>query len=108
MLSGGYKRKLCLAIALIGNPSVLLLDEPSAGMDPEARRQMWNVLAGIKSNGTTATVLTTHSMEEAEALATRLGIMARGGRLKCCGSISHLQNKFSSGLQLKIKTNLPN
>lgn len=59
--SGGNKRKLSLAIALIGDPKVLLLDEPSSGMDPEARRQMWNVISSVSENR--SVVLTTHSME---------------------------------------------
>lgn len=59
--SGGNKRKLSLAIALVGDPKVLLLDEPSSGMDPEARRQMWDVIAAVSENRTV--VLTTHSME---------------------------------------------
>jgi len=56
-----------------------LLDEPSAGMDPEARRFMWTVVAGIAQRKTSAVVLTTHSMDEAEALSTKMGIMIKGG-----------------------------
>ncbi len=78
-LSGGNKRKLCVAIALVGNPPIIFLDEPSAGMDPEARRFMWSVVAKIAERKTSAIVLTTHSMEEAEALSTKMGIMVKGG-----------------------------
>jgi ABC-type multidrug transport system ATPase subunit len=85
-LSGGNKRKLCVAIAIIGNPPIILLDEPSAGMDPEARRFMWSVIAGIASDKTSAVILTTHLMEEAEALCTKMGIMVKGGIFKCFGS----------------------
>jgi ATP-binding cassette, subfamily A (ABC1), member 3 len=63
---------------------VILLDEPSAGMDPMARRFMWTVIKGISKKS--AVVLTTHGMEEAEALSTRMGIMIKGGRFKCLGS----------------------
>jgi ATP-binding cassette subfamily A (ABC1) protein 3 len=74
-LSGGNKRKLSVAMSLIGSPPVILLDEPSAGMDPEARRFMWGVVAKVsqekKSSGV---VISTHSMEEAEALSTKMGI----------------------------------
>mmetsp|Transcript_63288 Transcript_63288/g.87405 ORF Transcript_63288/g.87405 Transcript_63288/m.87405 type:complete len:109 (+) Transcript_63288:675-1001(+) len=86
-LSGGNKRKLSVGMAIIGNPPVILLDEPSAGMDPEARRFMWSVVAKVsQGKGKSAVVLTTHSMEEAEALSTKMGIMVRGGVFKCFGS----------------------
>jgi len=67
--SGGNKRKLSLAVSLIGAPRVLLLDEPSSGMDAFARRQMWDVIAAVSADR--SVVLTTHSMEECEALCTR-------------------------------------
>jgi ATP-binding cassette, subfamily A (ABC1), member 3 len=73
-------------MALVGNPPIILLDEPSAGMDPEARRFMWNVVAKITERQQSAIVLTTHSMEEAEALSTKMGIMVKGGIFKCYGS----------------------
>ena len=75
-----------MAIAIVGNPSIILLDEPSAGMDPEARRFMWQVVAKILSQKTSAVILTSHLMEEAEALCTKMGIMVKGGRFKCMGS----------------------
>jgi ATP-binding cassette subfamily A (ABC1) protein 3 len=71
---------------MVGNPKVVLLDEPSAGMDPEARRFMWGVVGQLASRGRSAIVLSTHSMEEAEALATKIGIMVKGGVFKCTGS----------------------
>ena len=86
-LSGGNKRKLSVAIAIVGSPPIILLDEPSAGMDPKARRFMWEVVANIASNKTSAVILTTHSMEEAEALSTKVGIMVKGGVFKCFGSV---------------------
>lgn len=86
-LSGGNKRKLSVGMALIGNPPIILLDEPSAGMDPEARRFMWQVVEKISQRDKkSAVILTTHSMEEAEALTTKLGIMVRGGIFRCMGS----------------------
>ena len=86
-LSGGNKRKLSVAMAIIGNPPVILLDEPSAGMDPEARRFMWQVVEKISQRDKkSAVILTSHSMEEAEALSTKLGIMVRGGVFRCMGS----------------------
>ena len=78
-LSGGNKRKLCVAVAMIGNPPIVLLDEPSTGIDPKAKRFMWNVISRIsKMRKKSAVVLTTHSMEEAEALSTKIGIMVQG------------------------------
>jgi ATP-binding cassette, subfamily A (ABC1), member 3 len=86
-LSGGNKRKLSVAMAIIGNPPIILLDEPSAGMDPEARRFMWQVVSRIsQQRKKSAVILTTHSMEEAEALSTKMGIMVKGGVFKCFGS----------------------
>ena len=107
-LSGGWKRKLSVAIATIGNPPIILLDEPSAGMDPEARRFMWSVVEKISQRDKkSAVILTTHSMEEAEALAIKMGIMVRGGLLRCFGSAQHIKNKFATGYELEIKIRKP-
>lgn len=76
--SGGNKRRLSLGIALIGLPDVLLLDEPTTGVDPKARRIIWNILSRVRELGT-ALVLTSHSMDECEALCTELAIMVYGG-----------------------------
>ena len=99
--SGGNKRKLSTAIALVGNPSIVFLDEPTSGMDPGARRFLWNTVLQMVRGGQ-AVVLTSHSMEECEALCTRLGIMVNG-QFKCLGSIQHLKNRFGSGYSLKIR-----
>lgn len=102
-LSGGNKRKLSVAIALIGSPPIIFLDEPSTGMDPVSRRFMWNIIAAISSERKESTIiLTTHSMEECEALCTRVGIMV-GGRLRCFGSVQHLKHRFGDGLMLEVK-----
>jgi ATP-binding cassette subfamily A (ABC1) protein 3 len=86
-LSGGNKRKLSVAIAMLGNPKVIFLDEPSTGMDPEARRFMWNVIDRVSTKTKkSSVVLTTHSMEEAEALCTRMAIMVNG-EFRCLGSV---------------------
>lgn len=82
--SGGNKRKLMVAVAMCGEPEVIFLDEPSSGMDPGARRSMWEIIRAIKQRGCSV-VLTTHSMEEAEALANRLVIMHEG-RIRCMGN----------------------
>ena len=88
----------------MGNPPIILLDEPSAGMDPEARRFMWSVVEKISQRDKkSAVILTTHSMEEAEALSTKMGIMVRGGIFRCFGSAQHIKNKFATGYELEIK-----
>lgn len=100
--SGGNKRKLSTAIALVGNPEVLFLDEPTAGMDPGARRFLWTVLADlIAANIGTSIVLTTHSMEECEALCNRLVIMVNGA-FRCLGSIQHLKSKYGDGYTITM------
>lgn len=91
-LSGGNKRKLSLGIALMGNPTVLLLDEPSSGMDVAAKRVMWKTLAGVAAGR--SIVLTTHSMEEADALANRAGIMA--SRMLTLGTSDFLRQKHGN------------
>uniref|UniRef100_F6XIP8 ATP binding cassette subfamily A member 17 n=1 Tax=Equus caballus TaxID=9796 RepID=F6XIP8_HORSE len=99
--SGGNKRKLSTGIALLGEPAVIFLDEPSTGMDPVARRLLWGAVARARKSGK-AIVITSHSMEECEALCTRLAIMAQG-QFKCLGSPQHLKSKFGSGYALRAK-----
>ena len=89
-LSGGWKRRLSIAMALIGEPRVLFLDEPTLGMDVLARRELWKIIEGLKKN--TTIILTTHYMEEAEALSDRIGIMI-SGRLVMTGTLAELEEK---------------
>lgn len=89
------------AVALVGEPKVIFLDEPSAGMDPEVRRNMWVMLQDVKSRGISI-VLTTHSMEEAEALADTMCVFHLG-RMRCIGNVAHLKNKFSKGWEVQVK-----
>lgn len=103
--SGGNKRKLSTAIALIGCPPLLLLDEPTTGMDPQARRMLWNTIVSIIREGR-AVVLTSHSMEECEALCTRLAIMVKGA-FQCLGTIQHLKYKFGDGYIVTMKIKSP-
>ena len=79
-LSGGEKQRVSLALALIGRPHVLFLDEPTAGMDPSARRRTWHVLEGLRDTGA-AILLTTHALDEAERLADTVGVIDRGRML---------------------------
>jgi len=76
-LSGGQKRRLALAVALAGDPEILFLDEPTTGLDPQARRALWDVIEGLKSRGRTV-LITTHYMEEAEKLCDRIAILDHG------------------------------
>ncbi|KAG4068832.1 hypothetical protein HA402_004980 [Bradysia odoriphaga] len=100
-MSGGNKRKLSTAIALVGNPKVVFLDEPTTGMDPATKRNLWNIIIKLRDQGKSI-VLTSHSMEECEALCTQLTIMVNGNCM-CYGSSQHLKNKFARGFELKIK-----
>ncbi|TGJ86264.1 hypothetical protein E0Z10_g2491 [Xylaria hypoxylon] len=97
-LSGGNKRKLSLGIALMGNPSVVLLDEPSSGLDAAAKRIMWKTLASIVKGR--SILLTTHSMEEADALASRAGILAK--RMLAIGTIDNLRERFGDAIHVHI------
>ncbi|XP_053200580.1 retinal-specific phospholipid-transporting ATPase ABCA4-like [Panonychus citri] len=101
-LSGGNKRKLSLAIASIAKPEVIFLDEPTTGVDPASRRKIWSTLIHLRDTIGSSIVLTSHSMDECEALCSRIGIMARGN-FKCLGSSQHLKEKFGFGFTLKIK-----
>lgn len=102
-LSGGMKRKLCVGIALCGNSKVVMLDEPSAGMDPAARRGLWDLLQKEKIGRTI--LLSTHFMDEADLLGDRIAIMA-GGKLQCCGSSFFLKKKYGAGYHLIIDKSL--
>ncbi|KAL8178295.1 UNVERIFIED_CONTAM: Retinal-specific ATP-binding cassette transporter [Gekko kuhli] len=103
--SGGNKRKLSTAIALIGCPPLVLLDEPTTGMDPQSRRFLWNSIVSVIREGR-AVVLTSHSMEECEALCTRLAIMVKG-TFKCLGTIQHLKYKYGDGYIVTMKIKAP-
>nr|CAD7402680.1 unnamed protein product [Timema poppensis] len=100
-LSGGNKRKLSTAIALIGDPPLVFMDEPTSGMDPKARRFLWSCISDVVASGRSV-VLTSHSMEECEALCTRITIMVNG-TFKCLGSSQHLKSKFGRGYTLIVR-----
>eukprot|EP01090_Pellita_catalonica_P002724 TRINITY_DN122_c0_g1_i1.p1 TRINITY_DN122_c0_g1~~TRINITY_DN122_c0_g1_i1.p1 ORF type:complete len:717 (-),score=148.77 TRINITY_DN122_c0_g1_i1:637-2787(-) len=102
--SGGMKRRLSVALALVGSPDIIFLDEPSTGLDPASRRQLWDVIASQKSKA--AIVLTTHSMEEAEALCDRLVIMARG-KILAVGSAQELKARYGEGWKLTLQSDVP-
>lgn len=76
-------------------------------MDPEARRFMWSVVSGISRQKSSAVILTSHMMEEAEALSTKMGIMVKGGIFKCFGTTQHIKDKYGDGYEVDIKINVP-
>ena len=89
-LSGGWQRRVSIAMALIGEPQILFLDEPTLGLDVIARHELWDVIHGLK--GKTTIILTTHYMEEAQALSDRIGIM-KDGKLLAVGTVSELMEQ---------------
>ncbi|KAK3226518.1 hypothetical protein Dsin_006380 [Dipteronia sinensis] len=97
--SGGMKRRLSVAIALIGDPKLVILDEPTTGMDPITRRHVWDIIENAKKGR--AIILTTHSMEEADILSDRIGIMAKG-RLRCIGTSIRLKSRFGTGFVANV------
>ncbi|XP_004301161.1 PREDICTED: ABC transporter A family member 2-like [Fragaria vesca subsp. vesca] len=92
--SGGMKRRLSVAMAFIGDPKLIILDEPTTGMDPITRRHVWDIIEEAKKGR--SILLTTHSMEEADILSDRIGIMAKG-KLRCIGTSIRLKSRFGSG-----------
>merc|ERR1711865_1314956 len=97
--SGGMKRRLSVANSLIGNPSVVYMDEPSTGLDPAGKHQLWDVISASKAGK--SMILTTHSMEEADVLCGRIAIMA-GGELQCVGRSWQLKRRFGKGYTATI------
>ena len=93
------KRRLSLGISLVGNPSIVFLDEPTTGLDPENKRQIWDILTICKENK--CMILTTHLMDEAEILSDRIGIIVHG-HLKCLGSQFKLKKIYGKGFKLCI------
>ncbi|MFE7929262.1 ABC transporter ATP-binding protein [Streptomyces sp. NPDC057456] len=94
-LSGGQRRRLDVALGVIGDPELLLLDEPTTGFDPAARRQFWDLIRKLADEGTTI-LLTTHYLEEAETLADRLAVVA-GGRVVAEGEPKALRERYGTG-----------
>ena len=102
-LSGGNKRKLSVAISMLCNPPIILLDEPSTGMDPEARRFMWSVIHKMSTKGRKSSVImTTHSMDEAETLCKRMGIMVNG-EFVCLGKANQIKDKYGFGYEADVR-----
>ena len=96
-LSGGQKRKLCIAMALLGNPPIIIMDEPTAGVDVQARQLIWKSISGLKNS---TCIITTHALEEAEAVSSRMFVVSNG-KLPFVGTSTELRNKFKCGYLLK-------
>ncbi|MFJ3906555.1 ABC transporter ATP-binding protein [Streptomyces sp. NPDC090025] len=104
-LSGGERRRLDLALALLGDPEVLFLDEPTTGLDAEGRRDTWELVRGLRARGTTV-VLTTHYLEEAESLADRLAIM-HGGRIVTSGTPAEVTAAQPARIRFRLPAGVP-
>lgn len=100
--SGGNLRKLSFAIAMIGSPSVVLLDEPTTGVDPVVRKRIWSILMNSLKHQHQAIILSSHTMSECEAICDRLTIMV-DGEMKCLGPVHQLKNKFGKSCTLHVK-----
>ena len=95
------RRRLSIGISLVSNPRVVFLDEPTTGLDPETRRQLWNILQECKNEEGRAIILTTHSMEEADVLCNRIGIV-NNGVMTCLGTQNRLKTLYGGGYHLII------
>ncbi|SDT56626.1 ABC transporter ATP-binding protein [Actinoplanes derwentensis] len=104
-LSGGQKRRLDLALAVVGRPEVLFLDEPTTGMDPEARQATWKLIQDLVAGGTTV-LLTTHYLEEAERLADRIAIMHRG-EIRIAGTVPDVVAGHGDRLAFRVPAHTP-
>lgn len=104
-ISGGQKQRLLLAIALTNNPELIILDEPTTGLDPQSRRHLWEIVTGIKNSGKTI-ILTTHYMEEAERLCDRIAIMDYG-KIIDIDTPDSLLMKHGKGATIYIRTDEP-
>jgi ABC-2 type transport system ATP-binding protein len=100
-LSGGQARRLDVALAIVGNPEVVFLDEPTTGFDPGARRAAWTMLRGLADGGT-AVLLTTHYMDEAQAVADRVAVM-RAGELVAMGAPSTLETNEATSVEIRFE-----
>lgn len=100
--SGGNKRKLALALAILNSPEVIFLDEPTSGVDPISRRKIWGLLNSVHSSSESSIVLTSHSMDECEYLCDRIAIMVKG-KIRCLGPTQYLRSKYGEGYTLTLK-----
>ena len=100
--SGGMRRRMSVALSSIGNPNLILMDEPTTGMDPVSRRQVWDLIQRLKKN--TVVIMTTHAMEEAEMLADKL-VVLNHGEVRCVGTPLQLKNLLGKGYRVSLVCN---
>ena len=104
-LSGGQAQRFAVVAALVNDPEVVFLDEPTTGLDPQARRNLWNVIGDLAAEGRTV-ILTTHYMEEAEALADRVAVIDRG-RIAAVDTPVRLKDRYGNSTTIQFSTNTP-
>uniref|UniRef100_A0A7S2R6T9 ABC transporter domain-containing protein n=1 Tax=Mucochytrium quahogii TaxID=96639 RepID=A0A7S2R6T9_9STRA len=104
-LSGGNKRKLSCALILLGAPEVIVLDEPSSGLDPVSQRFLWNVVSNVRTTTGASIILTSHSFVEVQALCDRVAVLVEG-KLRCLGSVPYLTSKHGTCFRVKIACNV--
>jgi ABC-type multidrug transport system ATPase subunit len=97
--SGGMKRRLSVAISAIGDPKIMFMDEPTTGMDPVSRKDVWTLIQKLKRNK--VVILTTHAMEEADVLSDRIAVIS-DGKLQCVGTPLFLKNQFGDGYKVNL------
>ena len=100
-LSGGQKRRVGIAMALVSDPEILFLDEPTTGLDPISRRESWQMIRGLRKYGKTV-FLTTHYMEEVERLSDRISVIIKG-KIVATGTVSDMVEKYGGGVRILIK-----
>lgn len=100
-MSGGNKRKLTLGIGLIGNPSLLFLDEPTSSVDPVSRKEIWKILLELKKSKKMITILTTHHLEEAEILSDKISVL-HFGKIIVSGTVEKIKKEFGIGYEIDI------
>ena len=98
-LSSGQKRKLCIGLSLLGNPAIVLMDEPTAGVDVQARQLIWKMISNLKY---TTSIVTSHALEEAESVSSRLFIVA-GGKVPFTGTSTEMREKYKCGYKLRVE-----
>mmetsp|Transcript_34316 Transcript_34316/g.33929 ORF Transcript_34316/g.33929 Transcript_34316/m.33929 type:complete len:164 (-) Transcript_34316:339-830(-) len=98
-LSGGMKRRLSIAISGLGNPKIIIMDEPTTGLDPVSRRKVWELIQKLKKDR--VVILTTHSMEEADILSDKIVIIA-SGKIRCLGTQLSLKHEFGEGYTVSL------
>lgn len=103
--SGGMRRRMSVALSTIGNPNVILMDEPTTGMDPVSRRQVWDLIQNMKKGR--VIIMTTHAMEEAELLSDKL-VVLNHGEVRCVGTPLQLKNLLGKGYRVSLVCNKKN